>query len=393
MSKRRTQRLLAVAVGLTLVAAACGGDDDDDATETSEAPAATEAPTEETEAPAATEAPTETAAEGSTPEGTEAPSTEGTTEGTSEGSAPAGEGGTMTVTYDINPDAVWDDGTPITFADFECAYQANLNTPGAIYTAGYDKITSITEGESDKQVVVEFSEVYAPYKDLFRSMIKADIDRRTARTSRPTSTQELPFSALPYKLESWSLDQAVLVPNENYYGENTPVTERIVMVPKADQDTEVASLLSGESDFIFPQAFAGLSDALARTRTSRHAGVRHQLRGAALPAERGPAGRRRLPDRVRQVDRPQPHPGQHLRPDLPRRPAAQLRHVGADDRPVVRPDRVRHRGRHRRRYYDPEGADRDPRGRRLGEGRLGHVGQGRRRADHPLDGQLGQHPP
>ena len=35
------------------------------------------------------------------------------------------------------------------------------------------------------------------------------------------------------------------------------------MVPKADQDTEVASLLSGETDFIFPQAFAGLSDALA----------------------------------------------------------------------------------------------------------------------------------
>ena len=28
----------------------------------------------------------------------------------------------MTVTIDINPDAVWDDGTPITVADFECSY-------------------------------------------------------------------------------------------------------------------------------------------------------------------------------------------------------------------------------------------------------------------------------
>ena len=81
----------------------------------------------------------------------------------------------MTVTIDINPDAVWDDGTPITFADFECTYHANLNTPGSIETAGYDKITSITEGESDKQVVVEFGEVYAPYKDLFRNLIKADV--------------------------------------------------------------------------------------------------------------------------------------------------------------------------------------------------------------------------
>ena len=270
MSKRRTQRLLAVAVGLTLVAAACGGDDDDDATDTTEAPAATEAATEATEGPAATEAPTDTAAagttpEGTTPEGTEAPATEGTTEGTtgdtSEGSAPAG-GGTMTVTYDINPDAVWDDETPITFADFECTYLANLNTPGSIQTAGYDKIGSITEGESDKQVVVEFTEIYAPYKDLFRNILKADVTPNCEDVSAEWA-QEIPFSARPYKFESWSLDQGVLVPNENYFGENTPVTERIVMVPKADQDTEVASLLSGESDFIFPQAFAGLSDALA----------------------------------------------------------------------------------------------------------------------------------
>ncbi|HET7847131.1 MAG TPA: hypothetical protein VFL72_06520, partial [Acidimicrobiia bacterium] len=37
----------------------------------------------------------------------------------------------MTLTVDINPDAVWSDGTPITAADFECTWNANLNTPGA----------------------------------------------------------------------------------------------------------------------------------------------------------------------------------------------------------------------------------------------------------------------
>ena len=34
------------------------------------------------------------------------------------------------------------------------------------------------------------------------------------------------------------------------------------MVPKADSDTEIASLVAGESDFIFPQAYAGITDAL-----------------------------------------------------------------------------------------------------------------------------------
>ncbi len=104
--------------------------------------------------------------------------------------------------------------------------------------------------------------MYAPYKDLFRSLHQG---RRHVPNCEDVSAewaQELPFSAMPYKIESWGLDQSVLVPNENYYGENTPTAERIVMVPKADQDTEVASLLSGESDFIFPQAFAGITDAL-----------------------------------------------------------------------------------------------------------------------------------
>ena len=53
------------------------------------------------------------------------------------------------------------------------------------------------------------------------------------------------------------------MPNEAYWDEeDIPVAERVVMVPKADSDTEVASLLSGESEFIFPQAFSGITTAL-----------------------------------------------------------------------------------------------------------------------------------
>ena len=31
----------------------------------------------------------------------------------------------MTITYEISPDAVWEDGSPITAADFECTWQAS----------------------------------------------------------------------------------------------------------------------------------------------------------------------------------------------------------------------------------------------------------------------------
>ncbi len=50
---------------------------------------------------------------------------------------------------------------------------ATLNTPGSISTTGYDKIISIEAGASDQQVVVEFNEVYAPYKLLFGGVLDA----------------------------------------------------------------------------------------------------------------------------------------------------------------------------------------------------------------------------
>ena len=48
-----------------------------------------------------------------------------------------------------------------------------LNTPGSIITAGLRPDHGVTEGESDKQAIIEFSEVYGPYKTLFDRIIKA----------------------------------------------------------------------------------------------------------------------------------------------------------------------------------------------------------------------------
>lgn len=51
----------------------------------------------------------------------------------------------MTITYDIAPEAVWDDGTPITVADFKATWEATLNTPGSLSTSGYDQITAVAK--------------------------------------------------------------------------------------------------------------------------------------------------------------------------------------------------------------------------------------------------------
>jgi len=170
----------------------------------------------------------------------------------------------MTLTININPKAVWDDGSPITEADYKCSFDAIMNTPGSNSTAGYDKIASVDKGSSAQQVVVKFKEVYAPYKDLFGEgrLIKAAAVKDCKDVSKDFQ-DNIPFSAMPYKIQSWSKDQLVLVKNDKYYGNDPGKVAQIVMVPKADSDTEIASLVSGETDFIFPQAYAGIKEALA----------------------------------------------------------------------------------------------------------------------------------
>ncbi len=229
---RRSAKFAALAVSLSLLATACG---DDEGT-TADTTAAT---TAETTADTTAETTAETTVD------TEAPASDAA----------------MRITVDVNPEAVWEDGSPITVADFQCTLDATLNTPGSISTTGYDKITSIAAGASDQQVIIEFSEVYAPYKLLFGSLIKAaavedcmDISTDFADINET--------SGRPWVMESWSPSQLVYVPNENYWGD-APTTDRVVMVPLADADTQNAALLAGEVDFIYPQFYAGISAALA----------------------------------------------------------------------------------------------------------------------------------
>jgi len=224
-----------LAAGLSIVAVACGSDK---GSKSSEPPATTPVTSPATTTP------------GTGTGGTQ-PVTSDTT---------GLNGAAMTVTYEINPDAVWEDGSPITAADFECTWQANLNTPGSIGTTGYDKITAVAAGSSDKEVVASFSEQYAPYKNLFSGLIKKAAVKDCNDVSQDFAT-ELPISGREWKIQSWSETQSILVPNDKYWGDK-PTVSQLIMVPKLDSDTEIASLKAGEVDFIYPQYSAGTAAAL-----------------------------------------------------------------------------------------------------------------------------------
>ena len=257
INTRRTKRVVALAVGLSLVAAACGGDDDDAGSdEPADEPATAEEPTAEeptAEEPTAEEPTAEepTAEEPTAEEPTaEEPTAEEPTAEEPTGEEPAGDAA-MVLTIDLNPDAVWEDGSPITVTDLECTWMANLNTPASLSTTGWDKITSVAAGASDKQAVVSFSDVYAPYKGLFDRILQASRHADCNDVSLDFEDAP-PSSARPYKYQEWSTSQAILVPNENYWGD-APLIDQVTMVPFPDQDTEKAAIAAGEVDFISPQ--------------------------------------------------------------------------------------------------------------------------------------------
>jgi peptide/nickel transport system substrate-binding protein len=292
---RRSTKFAALAVGLSLIAAACGDDDDTADTPVTTAAGTTATTTAGTTADTTADTTEDTTADTTedttddTTDDTTADTTDDTTGDTTEdtaGEEPAGDAA-MRLTIELNPEAVWNDGTPITVADFECTWNAVLNTPGSLTTVGYDKITSVAAGESEQQVVVEFSEVYAPYKTLFGGLIKADSVDDCNDISQDFG-QMIEWSGREYQLESWSPEGSTFVPNENYWGDEPQNFEQVTMVPLADSDTEIAAIRAGEVDFIYPQFFTGIEEALADPNIEVSIGFGGDFEALYFQQEEGP---------------------------------------------------------------------------------------------------------
>jgi peptide/nickel transport system substrate-binding protein len=179
---------------------------------------------------------------------------------------PSIEAGTVTedpftVTYSLNPDAVWADGTPITCDDWAFTWAAFLNTKGTYYTAGYDQIESV-DCPDPLTTVLNFKAPFADWAFLFGGAFEFVMEKAAfpdADPEKPDLSNDmvdgLPFSGGPWVLESWSVEQAVLVPNTNYWVEDRiPLLDQVTMIPIVDQAAEINALLNREAAAINPQA-------------------------------------------------------------------------------------------------------------------------------------------
>jgi peptide/nickel transport system substrate-binding protein len=172
----------------------------------------------------------------------------------------------FSVTYHLNPKAIWADGTPITCDDVRFTWSAILNSTATYSTAGYTtegNVAGILDVHCPRPSTVRllFNKVYVDWPDLFGGTgTEGFILERAAfplenGTDKPDLKTEmmssLPFSGGPWILSSWSSDHLVLDRNPRYWGLR-PHLDRVTFVPRTGQAAELSSILSGDVDAIFP---------------------------------------------------------------------------------------------------------------------------------------------
>lgn len=193
-------------------------------------------------------------------------------------------GQTQTVTYKINPDAVWSDGEQITADDFEFSWNlqkssdpANGGCAALLGTTGYDQITGVEGSDEGKTVTVTLGSPYADWKSLFSTasnplfpahiMDKGDpaANCDMVTTGWPIA-EGLPsdISGGPWQIKKENINNSqqivVLTPNEKYWGDKPKLAQLVIQGVGNDPTSQVQALGNGELNMIYPQPQLDLVD-------------------------------------------------------------------------------------------------------------------------------------
>ncbi|GAA4309018.1 hypothetical protein GCM10023162_13900 [Klenkia terrae] len=177
-------------------------------------------------------------------------------------------------TYEINPDAVWSDGTPITAADFEFTWRANRSSdpadggcPALLGTTGYEQIASVeASGDDDKTVTVTYTTPFSDWQSLFGNLLPAHVmDNDDPAALCESITNGWPIadgimddiSGGPWQIKAENIDVGsqivTLTPNPEWWGEPTGLAQLVVQNIGNDPTAAVQAMSNQELGVIYPQ--------------------------------------------------------------------------------------------------------------------------------------------
>lgn len=182
-------------------------------------------------------------------------------------------GGKTTVTYTINPKAVFNDGTPIDWRAFESTWKANNGKDSAFIpnsTDGYDRITSVTRGADDKQAVVAFNGPNPWWQGLFNGLLHPKAATPDVFNKGYLNNPHPEWGAGPYVLSNFDKQNSTLTfeRNPKWWGKKGKL-DRITLVQMETQ-AKVNAFRNGQID----AAEAESADLLAQARSVPNADIR-----------------------------------------------------------------------------------------------------------------------
>ena len=159
--------------------------------------------------------------------------------------------GKTVVTYDLNPDAVFNDGTAFDWHVFEHTWKmSNGENPDVSINAtdGYDLIESVTAGESDKQAVVTFKQAYPWWQALFSVPLHPAVADAQTFNEGYLKNPHPEWGSGPYKVDQFDYNSGTVsfVPNEKWWGEKAKLDK--VTYRRMELQAAINAFQSGEID-------------------------------------------------------------------------------------------------------------------------------------------------
>lgn len=188
--------------------------------------------------------------------------------------------GKTVVTYTINEDAVYNDGTALDWTAFENTFKFNNGSNPDVQvnsTDGYELIESVERGETDKQAVVTFKQAYPWWEGLFGTLVPPQVKDADTFMNAYLKKVNPEWGAGPFKVENVDFEggTASFVPNEKWWGEE-PKLDKITYRQMEDQ-ASLNAFRAGEIDA------TGVSSR-DRLATAKEMGDSIEIRTALNPA-------------------------------------------------------------------------------------------------------------
>jgi len=160
----------------------------------------------------------------------------------------------------LNPKAVWQDGTPMTYKDFEATFKANSGADKAYQIAAdnvYKDIASVTKEDTDQNFKITFKNKNADWASILGgegSIMPASIASDSKAFNEGYKTKPMPSNG-PFEVSNVDTNGQIvtLTPNPKWWGEK-PKLDKILMkvvsrdgLAQAYANKEIDALIIGTS--------------------------------------------------------------------------------------------------------------------------------------------------